>query len=422
MVRRLFLLIYIALFGILTGHTIIDTDQRVLDERIRSLQVRSVTDNLTTGTPMIVLGSGDAITIEFDMLQDDNSFLRYEVIHCNADWQPSHLSYLEYLEGFNEGTIEDYAFSGATIVPYVHYRLILPNENFQFKLSGNYLVRIYDEETPDNTIIRARFYVSEQTAPISVFVTSRTDVDYNRHHQQLEVSVDCERAPVADLFSDALLVIEQNGRPDAVHTLRHPLRISGRKMIFEHQPELIFPGGNEYRRFETVSNTWTGMNIDAIKYQAPYYNHYLITDTPRSSTDYLYDQTLRGGYLVREYNSHESETEADYVVVHFSLEMPELLGGTDIFIDSDAFNRVLGPESRMDYNRVTGRYEKAALLKQGAYSYQYLAVPQGRLFGDTETVEGDKYQTSNQYTLTIYTRVPGERYDRLIGFARVFTD
>lgn len=397
------------------------TEQGVFYDRIRSLQVHRINDNLTTGTPVIVLDSGEEIEIEFDILEDDNRYLRYELIHCNANWEPSGLSYLEYLDGFNEGTIDFYEFSAPTTVAYVHYSLILPNDQIRILLSGNYVVRIYDESHPDYTLIQARFCVSEQTAPIQAFVTSRTDVDYNKSHQQLEIVVDCERAPVTDLFSGAILVIEQNGRPDEVRTLRHPLRTSGRRLIYEHLPELIFNAGNEYRRFETVSNTWTGMNVDAIEYHAPFYNHFLVTDVPRSSTGYLYDQTLSGGYVVREYNSQNSDTDADYVIVHFSLEMPEIYNA-DVFIDSDAFVRELGPESRMNYNRAIGRYEKAALLKQGAYSYQYLTVPNGRLTGDTATIEGDKYQTNNQYTISVYTRVPGERYDRLIGRTTIFSN
>ena len=420
MVRLSTVLLYL-LGAILSLWATVPTDRGVFDERVRSLQVRSVTDNLTTGTPVVVLNTPDAIVIDFDMIEDDRSYLRYELIHCNADWQPSQLSYLEYLDGFNEGTIDDYEFSSATTVAYVHYRLVLPNEQLRFKLSGNYMVRIYDESDPDDTLIRARFCVSEQSASIAAFVTSRTDVDNNSRHQQLEITVDCERAPVADLYNDVVLTIQQNGRPDATRTLLHPLRVSGRKMIFEHLPDLIFPAGNEYRRFESVWNQLPGMGEDHIEYNAPYYNHYLQVDKPRSSSGYLYDQTLRGGYLVREYNSEDGDTEADYVVVHFALEMPELFN-TDIFIDSDAFNRTMSPESRMIYNRASGRYEKAVLLKQGAYSYQYLAVPSGRLTGNTETVEGDKYQTGNLYTVAVYTRVPGERYDRLIGRANIFVN
>lgn len=421
MVKRLTALICMALAVCTLSIRAAETSQAVLDEKVRSLRVRSLTDNLTTGTPMVVLNTPDAIVIEFDLLEDDRRYLRYEVVHCNADWQPSALSYLEYLDGFNEGTIDDYSYSAAVTVPYVHYRLLLPNDDVRFRLSGNYMVRIYDESTPDVTLLRARFCVSEQSAPIGVFITSRTDVDYNAAHQQLEVTVDCERAPVADLFNDVRVTLEQNGRPDTERALGPPMRVSGRKLFFEHRPEMIFEGGNEYRRFETVANTWTGMGVDAVEYHAPYYNHYLAVDMPRSASAYLYDQTLNGGYVVREYNSHDSDTEADYVVVHFALEMPELFG-TDIFIDSDAFNRVLGPESRMVYNRAAVRYEKAALLKQGAYSYQYVAVPQGTNAATAATVEGNRYQTSNQYTVSVYTRIPGERYDRLVGRTTVYAN
>ena len=71
----------------------------------------------------------------------------------------------------------------------------------------------------------------------------------------------------------------------------------------------------------------------------------------------------------------------------------------------------------MKYNRETGRYETAMLLKQGAYNYQYLAVPPGARRGYTSYIEGDKYQTVNRYTVRVYVREPHARYDRLVGVA-----
>jgi hypothetical protein len=69
----------------------------------------------------------------------------------------------------------------------------------------------------------------------------------------------------------------------------------------------------------------------------------------------------------------------------------------------------------MYFNRATQRYERALLLKQGAYSYQYLALAPGSNVGRTDVIEGDKYETRNRYTVYVYNRRPGERYDRLIG-------
>ena len=76
----------------------------------------------------------------------------------------------------------------------------------------------------------------------------------------------------------------------------------------------------------------------------------------------------------------------------------------------------------MQYNHATGRYERAMLLKQGAYNYQYLVVPPGARRGYTAQVEGDKYQTVNRYDVRVYTRRRGERYDRLIGSASTYTN
>ena len=68
-----------------------------------------------------------------------------------------------------------------------------------------------------------------------------------------------------------------------------------------------------------------------------------------------------------------------------------------------------------NYNRATGRYEKRLLLKQGAYNYQYLAVADGQHIGLTSAIEGDKYPTVNEYTVRVYYRPRGSRYDRLAG-------
>ena len=100
--------------------------------------------------------------------------------------------------------------------------------------------------------------------------------------------------------------------------------------------------------------------------------------------------------------------------------MPRLEGG-DIFIDGDLTQRRLDPLSRMVWNNATGRYELSLLLKQGAYNYQYLFVPSGAERGETAPVEGDNYQTVNEYTVRVYHRPRGSRSDRLVGVSTITT-
>lgn len=403
------------------GHTAlaIDTLTGTFNERVKSLQVHLEGDEMAP--PVILLDTGDRLIFSFDHLADDRAYLRYRLIHCNADWQPSILVDTEFLDGFNEGRIEDYDYSQLTSTHYVHYELAIPNAEVKPKVSGNYLLQVYNEDDPDDIWLQCRFMVSEQTAGIRSEVTSRTDKSINEGHQQVSVIVDTEHSGVADPYNDIILQVQQDGRLDNQATLRHPLRMSGRReAVYEHLDPLIFEAGNEYRRFETVSVTYPGMKVDDIIYSEPYYHATLTPDQPRSGARYQYDQTQFGRYKVREYNSDHSDIEADYVVVHFTLDMPQLQDAM-IFIDGDMVNRRFDPESLMTYNRATGRYERSMLLKQGSYNYQYLVLPRGKNTATPATIEGNYYETAHEYLIKVYARSPGERFDRLIGVSTLYS-
>lgn len=415
---RLFLAISIQMLMSFPALCAVDTMTGIFNDKIKTLEVH--VDGNDMAPPVITLGSDDRLTVSFDHLDEDRCYLRYELIHCNADWQRSGLVDSEFLDGFNVGYIDDYDFSRATTVHYVHYTMSIPNGYVTPKLSGNYLLRIYPENNPDDTWLQCRFMVSEQTAVVSGEITSRTDVDYNKAHQQLSLAIDTERSGVRDPFNDVTVMIQQNGRYDNEISVRQPLRVSGKISYYEHQSPLIFDAGNEYRRFEVVSTTYPGMKVEEIGFAAPYYHAILSTDSSRAGKMYEYDQTQHGRFTIREYSSSESDIEADYIVVHFSLDYPEL-PGTMIFLDGDFTSRRFDPESLMTFNRATGRYERVMLLKQGAYNYQYLAVPPGKDRGYTSIIEGDDYQTVNEYMIKVYHRRPGERYDRLIGVASMFS-
>ena len=393
-----------------------DTMTGTFCESIRTLTVGLDGDD--SAPPVIIPGTEPKLNIAFDHLSDDRDYFRYSLTHCNAIWQPDGLLDSEFLDGFNEGTIDNFEYSRGTTVPYVHYWFSLPNENMSPLISGNYLLRIYPESNPDSVVAQCRFMVSEATAPVTARVSSQTDIDYNQGHQQLTIEVNTERAQVEDPFNDIMIVVGQNGRLDSEVSLRQPLRSNGKSVIYEHQKPLIFEAGNEYRRFETVNERYPGMSVDFIEFNDPYYHFALITDESRDEDRYSYDQTQHGRLRVRRQNAADSDTEAEYVIVHFTLSYP---GRSDavIFLDGDFTYRRFDDNSRMYYNENSGLYERAMLLKQGAYNYQYLIVPPGAAKGHTAAVEGNKYQTTNEYFIRVYHRRRGDRYDRMIGSALI---
>ena len=398
-----------------------DTMSGVFHPDFKTLQVQLASNPYAP--PVVALNDEtDRVVISFDELSGSRRYMRYSLTHCDALWRPEGLAESEFLDGFNEGAVDDYAFSEATLVHYVHYTITVPNEQIRITQPGNYLLRVYDESAPEETLLQARFGVSDFSATVSADVTSATDTDYNGEHQQVSFVVDTGHLPLDDAFTDLKVVVSQNGRMDNEVILTAPQRIRGKELYYEHLRPLIFPAGNEYRRFETVSTTYPGMGVDRIVYAEPYiydnpyYNMVLVTDFPRPG--YEYDRTQHGRYLVRDVNADDSDTGADYVMVHFSLEMPEL-DGKELFLDGDFVQRRFDPASRMVYNRSTGRYENSMLLKQGSYNYQYLAVPSGSRSGSAAEVEGDDYRADNEYTVKVYHRPRGSRFDRLVGVAQV---
>lgn len=395
-----------------------DTFDGIFNTRFKTLQVK--VEGNDYAPPVITLNTDDRIIITFDELTEEHSYLRYSLVHCNSQWQPSGLVDAEFVEGFNLGDVEEYEYSQLTKVHYVHYSIALPNDEVRFTVSGNYLLRVFPENDPDDILLQARFMVSEAKAVIGSSVTSRTDVDYNSEHQQLSLEVDASKLNVQDMYGDLTVVVSQNSRIDNEVRLTRPFRVSGTKAYYEHLSPLIFKAGNEYRRMETVSVTYPGMGVAEVGYSEPYYHQVLNHDKTRSSGQYLYDQTQFGRFTIREYNSSQSHIEADYVLTHFTLDIP-LQSDYGIFLDGEFTHRRFDPESRMVYNHATGRYEKTLLLKQGAYNYQYLTVPVGSMIGATAPIEGDYYETVNEYLVKVYYHRPGDRYDRLVGVAVIFS-
>ena len=411
--RRTFLTYMMVVATLFTLRSEVDTTTGIFDRRFRTLKTE-VEDNFMS-PPVIRLGTNDRILVKFDEIGEDNSYLEYRLIHCDADWQPSRLIESEYLEGFNSVRIEDYAYSTATFVHYVNYLIAFPNEELQIKHSGNYLLQVYDPERPEETLLQTRFQVTENIARIEGNVTSRTDMGHNTYWQQLAFEIDCQGIGEFNPYQDIIVYVTQNNREATKRRIMTPLRVSGDKIIYEHLNDLVFGASNEYRRFESVSDSFPGMRVDSLRYMGSNYHVWLKVDEPRQSASYSYDQTQHGRFLVREYNSTDSDIGADYITVHFLLECPEL-PSYDIYLDGEFTHDRMDKENQLTYDHRVGGYVAEVPLKQGAYNYQY--VTRSRQTGEisTSTIEGDKYETLNEYGIAVYFRPPGARADRLISY------
>lgn len=392
-----------------------DTRQRVFDPHVRTLKVQQ--EGNFYAPPLYELGSDQSVCISFDILASEREYLRYSLTHCDPDWRPSGLLDSDILDGFNEAPLSDYAYSSATFVPYVNYRLCIPNADMAPLLSGNYLLRVYPESAPDSTLLQARFSVVEPRASVTGSVSSLTDRGNNDIYQQLSLVVDLGSYRVNDPFSELEVRVEQNGIDVTPVQPIRPLRTEPARLVYEHVPGLIFPAGNEYRRFETVRTDYAGMHVKENHLnEFGFYSATLQPDAERASRPYTYDRTQHSRFKVDEYNATDPDLGADYLLTRFTLDFPRLMNGS-VMLDGEFARPLPEAERTMDYNEQTGLYEKELLLKQGSYNYQYVARPSGRPASEAtpSPIEGDHFETSNEYVVRLYHRAPGSRYARLIA-------
>ena len=414
--RILILLIFTISSSFLTKA--LDTSEKIFDPYVRTLFVRNV-DNFY-GLPVIRMGTNDMISIKFDIISEDAEYLRYKLIHCNSDWQPSRLLESEYIEGFNEGIIDDYAFSSNTFVHYVNYNIEIPNPGMQILASGNYLLQVYPESDPDEILLQARFSVSENTVSVLGKVTSRTDKGFNTSYQQMSLALGLDQNAVINPYQDLIIKITQNNRPETTQTITHPMRVEGKTVVYEHDPAMIFNASDEYRRFEIVRADYAGMHVDSVRFGGSNWHAWLAVDKPRNDRQYNYDSTQHGRFMIDEYNADDPDLGADYITVHFTLDSP-YAAGAEVYVDGDFTNHRFDEKNRMTYDHNRGVYTLDMPLKQGSYNYQYVVMPNGTGKADPGIIEGDKYETNNEYSVQVYLRQPGFRGDRLVGSAQVYS-
>ena len=393
---------------------------------------------------VITLGTDDWVTISFDHFTHDYHRFIYKIVHCNADWTPSDLFEVDYMDGFNNQPIEDYENSLNTTMLYTHYRLDLPNDDIQFKVSGNYRVEIYledesgeegnnsqftihnsqfkavapeDNNSQLNTPVAvACFRVVEPCMGLNVAVTGNTDIDTNLSHQQVSFVLNYPPGEVVDPTTEIKPYIYQNSRTDNHVALVKPTYVTPGRLEYVHNRALIFPAGNEYRRFEVINMHYATQGVDRMSYFAPYYHATLFADAPRRN--YSFDMDHDGRYLIRYNLAQDTDTEADYLFVHFTLDMPRRTGG-DFYLTGEFTYNSFTPEYKMEYDEAEQAYEATVMLKQGAYDFMYLWVPEGSEVGQTGPAEGNFYETENEYQVYIYHRPFGGRYDRLVAAQQV---
>ncbi len=140
---------------------------------------------------------------------------------------------------------------------------------------------------------------------------------------------------------------------------------------------------------------------------------------PRNANTYSFNEDINGRFIVRRLNSSDPATGADYAWMDFFLKTPEYPEG-DVYVFGQLSDWQVRPDCRLTYDTQTKAYRGKILLKQGYYNYQYVFLPHNSRMADETEIEGSHWETTNEYTILVYHREIGIRYDRLIGITRFY--
>lgn len=375
-------------------------------ENIKSLIFRGPTEEQF---PVVQLG--EEIFLEFDDLLALEQDYYYSIVHCDYDWKKSQLLKSQYLNGMDNQRIINYENSYNTLQPYSNYQLVLPNANVRLKVSGNYVLEVYNSSY--ELQFSRRFVVYRDLVKVGAVVKRSRDFNFLNERQSVQFEINSAGFPWVNPKREIKVAIIQNYQWNSMLMNIEPQYILGNSLVYKYDKETSFLGGNEFLNFDTSDLRAPTAAISRIEFQ-DLYQHYLFPDIYRYDREYTYFPDINGDFLIRTLQGEEVSREAEYTEVHFTLPYTERIGLDEVFIYGKFNNYALEEENKMSYNEATGNMEATLLLKQGFYNYEY-AIKQDNGQVDYNAVGGNFHFTENSYLILVYYRDFGELYDGIIG-------
>ena len=357
-----------------------------------------------------IINLNERIYLEFDVLNNLEEDFYYVIEHFDYDWTPSRLMKSEYLDGMDDLRIFNYENSFNTYQIYSHYRLQIPNPQTRLKVSGNYLIKIFDEN--DDLVFSRKFMIMEQQVGVGVQIKRSRNVALINEAQTVDFSIKSNNLNLNNPRETVKTVIVQNNNlKTAIYDLK-PQYTLGNELVYRYNDNSLFWGGNEYLFFENKDVRMANLGIQYIDLQDLYHS-YLYTDIDRSSRKYTYNPDINGGFKITVLDRQDPSIEADYTYVHFSLLAEEFLNQS-VYVYGGFNNFSISDDNKMTFNVEKGIYELSMLLKQGFYNYKYVVVDNDNTLFEG-AVSGNFDETENNYKVIVYYRDLGARYDKIIG-------
>ena len=409
MLKKTFVILLITCFS---SSLIAQYAEHIEPEFIKTIQFAG--DTKQSQLPIISLS--EALFLSFDDLNGNEADYYYQITHHDFDWALSDLTKGEYMNGFDDVRIYNYENSYNTLQSYSHYTLKIPNRDTRkLTKSGNYMISIFDDNR--EIVFSRKFMIVENIVSVPTFIKRARDIKIIKTKQVVQFVIDSPNLQITNPDETIKTLILQNSNLNNPITNLKPQYTIGSQLIYRYDKEASFDGGNEFLYFDNKDIRAGTSSIRRIDL-TDIYNNFLYTNGARFNRPYTYNPDINGNYQVRVLNANTNiAIEADYARVYFTLQYFEEIADKEIHVYGNFNNWTIDGSTYMEYDSFSDTYINNRLFKQGFYNYKFVLVNRDGTI-DEGAISGNFWQTENEYTVLVYFRDLGARYDRIIGVGK----
>ncbi len=392
---------------------------KIFMNNIKTVQLTRYGDQLAY--PAIRLNSADMLQLDFDDMDADIKSYYYNLELRNADWSAVQMSYFDYIKGYTNQRITTYRSASQVLTRYTHYQVSFPDRNIMPTKAGNYVLKVFINGDTSKLAFTKRFVVYQQQISIAAQIQQPFNQQYFRSHQKIQLAVNSGALNVSYPQQQIKVVILQNFRWDNSIQNIKPTIIRGNIFEYNAETDCLFPAMREWRWLDLTSFRLLSDRVRRQQNTNTAYDLDVIPDLSRNTQRYIYYKDYNGLYAAITNENVNPYWSGDYATVHFTYVPPAAMpyAKNDLYIIGQMTNYGKDDGAKLQWNEEKKQYETTLFLKQGYYDYAYaLAVPSAnniRFISDD--TEGNIWETENQYTILVYYRELGGRYDQLLNMS-----
>ena len=337
------------------------------DETVQTIQLYA--GRTERQLPVLSLRNpGDGLTLEFDLMEPTGRPLSVYFYHADREWDRD-LSPAEYMDSFQDDNLLTYTPSRGTAVSYTHYTYQFPNDNIQFRVSGNYILRVTEQGQRNNVLFERPFFITERAGSLAMRVGG-VPVSGQQRPSDLPLAQFTPPPGLQGTPFQYETCFVRNGRLATARCSDRPRLASQPTLEFDlYRRRAFTPTTADYvldlsalqggRSIVSTDRTVTPYRVLLQPDYAQFPGN--VATAPPLDGQVVVDGAVRG--------LGEPDVEAEYVATQFSFVPPgEQPLGRDVYLEGN-----FGGTTRMTWQAARGRYEVERLLKQGLYEYYYMS-------------------------------------------------